>query len=238
MIKRAIKRIFNAAGFDIVRTENSFSMPGALRRCFNRGLWINSVIDVGASDGRWSEICMKVFPDAEYLLIEAQEIHKPGLDHFRRKHPNADYILAAAGNKTGVIYFDNSDPFGGTASENRSETSCIEVPQTTIDQEISARSLKPPYMIKLDTHGYEVQILEGALKTLEQTTLLVVETYNYKLTPTSLRYFEMSAFMENIGFSSIEIADPLLRKKDGSFWQMDIFYIPSKSKEFSDVSFE
>lgn len=44
--------------------------------------------------------------------------------------------------------------------------------------------------------------------------------------------------MEERGFLTIEIADILLRKKDHSFWQMDTFFIPINSKEFSYKSYE
>jgi len=39
--------------------------------------------------------------------------------------------------------------------------------------------------------------------------------------------------MEDLGFSSIEMVDSMLRLFDKSFWQMDTFFIPSNSKEFN-----
>jgi FkbM family methyltransferase len=238
MIKESVKKIFNTFRYNSNHLEQSFTMVGALKRCIDRGVKVNTVIDVGASDGRWSEICMNFFPDARYLLIEAQEEHISGLELFRKGHSNVEYIIAAAGNRTGKIYFDNSGLFGGLASETPSGNHCIEIPVTTIDIEIDKRGLKPPFLIKLDTHGYEIPILEGALKTVKNSNLIVIETYNYKLTSDSLRYFEMSRYMENLGFSSIEIVDLMLRKKDNSFWQMDTFFIPSNSKEFTYVAYE
>lgn len=238
MIKKTLKRLFNQYGYDIIRKGQSFSMGDALHRCKVRGLTVNSVIDVGASDGRWSDLCMNYFPNAKYFLIEAQECHKSGLDLFVKNHYNAEYVLAAAGKKTGKMFFNNSDPLGGCASEISFPSNNIEVPVTTIDNEVANRHMNPPFLIKLDTHGYEVPILEGALKTLEKTNLVILETYNYKLNSNSLRYFEISQYMENLGFSSIEMVDLLLRKKDNSLWQMDTFYIPSNSMEFSYSFYE
>ena len=60
--------------------------------------------------------------------------------------------------------------------------------------------LRPPFLIKLDTHGFEVPILKGAQETLQQTNLLVIETYNFQLQPTSLRFHEMCSYMEFGGF--------------------------------------
>lgn len=238
MIKKTVKNLFNILGYDIIRRRPLFTMLEALNRCSCRGLMVQSVIDVGASDGRWSELCMGVFPDARYLLIEAQECHRSGLKLFRKQHPDCDFVLAAAGNKTGKIFFNNSDPFGGVASEQPFEKDCTEVPLTTIDCEVERAGLKSPFLIKLDTHGFEVPILEGAKKTIEQSNLIIIETYNYRISENSLKYHEMSAYMEKLGFSSIEMADLLLRKKDNSLWQMDTFYIPSSSREFLYRSYE
>ena len=44
-----------------------------------RGLPVATVIDVGASNGMWSAVTEKVLPDADYLLVEAQPIHRDAL---------------------------------------------------------------------------------------------------------------------------------------------------------------
>lgn len=238
MMKEHVAQLFQKFGYDIRRIDRSHTMVGALMRCVNRGVKINSVIDVGASDGRWSEACMNFYPNAHYLLFEAQLPHQDGLEQFSQKHTNVNYILAAAGNRTGKIFFDISDLFGGLASEVPLNSHYTEVPVTTIDIEVHKRGLKPPFLIKLDTHGFEIPILQGAVKTIPMAGLIIIETYNYKLTPESMKYFEITQYMEDLGFSPIEIVDLLLRKKDHSLWQMDTFFIPSNSKEFLYHSYE
>ena len=242
MIKKLIKSGFEKLGYSIQKIPgnqegNELTMAGALKRCVNRGLKVESVIDIGASDGRWSRICMNYLPKANYLLIEAQDSHKKGLDQFKAENSNVEYILAAAGREEGKIYFDNGDLFGGLASETPFEKNCIEVPVISIDEEIKRHKLEPPFLIKLDTHGFEIPIIEGALDAIKSAELLIIETYNYKLTKDSLRYFEMCDYLTKLGFSSIEIVDFMLRKYDNSFWQMDTFFIHSNRKEFSYSSY-
>lgn len=239
-VKTAVKHILKIFNLYYIPEYDkmSFSMESALRRCISRGLDVNTVIDVGASNGCWSETCMRVLPKARYLLIEAQEPHRKDLKNFTAIHKSSEFTISAAGNRQGKIYFDNGGLFAGLASEVPLESNCIEVPVTTIDFEVRTRKLSPPYCIKLDTHGFEVPILEGAVETLKQTNLVIIETYNYQLTKDSLKYFQMNEYMESLGFSSIEIADLMLRKKDNSFWQMDTFYIPSNSYEFKETDYE
>lgn len=238
-LKRTVKALLKKFNLYYIpgNAETAFTMEAAISRCVSRGLTVNTVIDVGASNGCWSEQCIKQLPKADYLLIEAQEPHKKELKKFTASHKSAEFIIAAAGNRQGKIYFDNGDLFAGLASELPLATNCIEVPVTTIDFEIKKRKLSPPFCIKLDTHGFEVPILEGAKETLKQTNLVIIETYNYQLTKDSLKYYQMNEYMERLGFSSIEVVDFMLRKKDHSFWQMDTFYIPSNRNEFNSNAY-
>ena len=58
---------------------------------------VATVIDVGASDGRWSGEIMQHFPSASYLLIEAQEgVRGAGLQRFKAAHPGVGYEICAA----------------------------------------------------------------------------------------------------------------------------------------------
>jgi hypothetical protein len=119
-------------------TLRNMSTDRALWRVATRDLEIGTVIDVGASDGRWSDVCAKHYPDAHYLLIEAQDPHEEALKAYVSAHPKAQYVLAAAGDACGEIYFDDSDLFTGFASKIRSEGARKVVRETTIDHEIGA----------------------------------------------------------------------------------------------------
>ena len=179
MLKKIIKKTFHSLGYDIVKhgtlsDRMAVSMDSALLRCRTRGVEARTVFDVGASDGRWSDVCMRHFAPAEYVLIEAQSIHERSLARFCEKHSNCRAVMAAAGREVGNCYFDNSDPFGGAVIDGPLERGMVSVPVTTIDFTRESMKLRPPYIIKLDTHGYELPILEGASRTLSDASLLII----------------------------------------------------------------
>jgi hypothetical protein len=77
-----------------------------------------TVIDVGASDGCWSEAMMPHFPNANYLLVKAQEAtHGAALKRFQATHSNVTYEFLAARDHDGEIHFEASGPFGGVAAK-------------------------------------------------------------------------------------------------------------------------
>ena len=127
---------------------------------------INTVLDVGASDGRWTKDCMKHFTNSHYVLFEPQSCHSNALDSMEEEFSGMITIVKkAVGEKSGKTYFDITDPFGGSLADSKT-VSTVEVNLTSIDDCIIEKGLKGPFLIKLDTHGFEIPILKGAAKTL------------------------------------------------------------------------
>ena len=238
-LKRSVKRLFASFGYEVQKVSaDSDTMSGAMMRVAAR-IQISSVIDVGASNGSWTEKAQHSFPDARYLLIEAQgPAHRTALERFARAKSNVDFVVAAAGDREGEIHFDATDPLGGVASSEVTGPNDIIVPMTTVDTEVARFGLEPPYLLKLDTHGFEVQIFEGAKRTLSATDLLVVEAYNFELQPGSLRFHELCAHLEKQGLRCIDLVDVLRRPGDNVLWQADLFFARSDRPEFARTAYE
>ena len=248
--KRAVKRFFNAAGYQISRKRpqpptpavviplavDRSTMRGALVSLGQRLPSIATIIDVGASTGIWSSQALESYPHSRYWLIEAQPVHEPDLRKFCRQHANAGYVLAAAGAEIGLINFDSSSPWGGVAGHTRFQNNIV-VPVTTIDEQARAQRLTGPFLLKLDTHGYEVPILTGASATLPATAAIVVECYNFKSVPECLQFYELCAWLKERGFRCIDLVDLLRRPGDDVFWQMDMVFVRADRPEFSQTDY-
>jgi FkbM family methyltransferase len=208
-------------------------MDGAFRALKARGHAFNTVIDIGASNGSWSDALMRYFPSCRYLLIEAQPVHEHALREYCAGHHNTQFVLAAAGEKTGRIFFDAAEPLSGQASHTRTAAANIELPVTTVDNEVSARKLNGPYLLKFDTHGFEVPILKGAAATLRSTEVIVMECYNFRIAPECLTFPEMCSYLGDLGFRCIDLVDPMHRPHDDAFWQMDLIFVRQSRPEFS-----
>jgi FkbM family methyltransferase len=238
--KKIIKKLFETVGFFIIRADDHIgsTMKGALRAIAGRQHDINTVIDIGASDGQWSALLMAHYPLCNYLLIEAQPVHEPELRQFCAGHKNADFVLAAAGEKEGQIYFNTSDPFGGQASVTPYPENNISVPVITVDSAIEAKKLKGPYLLKLDTHGFELPIFNGAEAVLAETEVIIVECYNFKIAPECLRFHEICNFLEQKNFRCIDMVDVMRRPYDNALWQMDLVFIRNDRKEFQYADYQ
>jgi FkbM family methyltransferase len=236
MLRKILRHTLDALDINEKMAAVAMETPVALRRIVSRGIEVGTVIDIGASNGAWSASAMKFFPNAQYLLIEAQQVHEPQLKAFTAAHANAQYILKAAGEKPSTIYFDATDPFAGQA-RTEAAPGLIEIPVTSVDHEIVNRNLPGPYLLKFDVHGFELPILRGAEKALAQTSLLVMECYNFEIASDMLMFPDMCRYMQERGLRVIDMSEPLWREKDQALWQMDFFFMPAGRPEFRSNSY-
>lgn len=233
-IRRALGRVKRL----ILGKPASTGMPwselgAALARMQALGISPKTVFDVGASDGQWTAEARKVFPHARYVLVEAQPHHKPALERYVKANPNTEFVMAAAGDHEGEVSFlVTPDPYGGRATNDATEGEAITVPCVTLDSLATKLSCEPPFLIKMDTHGFEAPILEGAKTLLPETCAVIVEAYNFQIAKESLRFHEMCAYMEARGFRCLDVFDAMHREKDGALWQFDMVFAPAALSVF------
>lgn len=218
------------------RSTAGNSTRAGLARAAARGTQVATVIDVGASDGRWSTMAAECFPRARFLLVEAQATHEAALRRLERSDARFEHALVAAGPRDGTIHFDAAEPFGGVASERNTGPADVVVPMRTVDSLVAERELHGPFAIKLDTHGFETAILAGARETLRAASLLVIEVYNFTLMPADsgcLRFYELCTWLEQRGFRCVDLCEVSRRPGDQVLWQMDMLFEPTSSPIFA-----
>jgi FkbM family methyltransferase len=239
-VKSAIRRLVGSLGYRLVPADGPLgraSMEDAMQATARRGHALKTVVDIGASNGSWSAALMRHFPDCRYLLVEAQPVHEPALREFCARHRQAQFVLAAAGPRDGRIYFDASEPLSGQASETPFARNNIEVPVVTIDAALRDRAFEGPYLLKFDTHGFELPVLAGATQTLSKTEVIIMECYNFRIAPQALTFDEMCAYLGQRGFRCIDLVEPMHRPYDGAFWQMDLVFVRSDRPEFGYATY-
>lgn len=231
-LQQAINRLLNPFGLHLARRGRVFEMSGLLARAKARGLNPVTIIDVGASDGIWSLRARRHFPAARFLLFEPLAERQVALQRLQAQHGFA-IEASVAGATIGHVAFAVDPALDGSGVTTADTTGARHVPQTTVDHAASSRGLLGPYCLKLDTHGYELPVLSGATQVLTQTELLIIEAYNFNLTPDCLRFHELCAWLEARGFRCCDLADPMRRPGDGALWQMDLAFAPKDHPLFA-----
>lgn len=241
MIKKVVRKLLRAAGWELRRLDgvSRATMKNSLRWLRTHDFEVGTVLDVGASNGCWSEQCMRFFPDASYVLFEPQPVHAESLDAFARKSRQRVFVeKKAVGSAQGQTFFAVSDdPFGGALASHGQDEKTISVACTTIDAAVSELAVSGPFLLKLDTHGFERSILAGAAETLARASVLIIEAYNYRITDEAPLFWELCALLAEKGFRPVDLVDVMHRLHDRSLWQMDIVFVRADWKGFDYVQY-
>ncbi len=241
-MRAIIQSLLGKAGYEILSKDRCSlvprtSMSQAIHWLREQQISVNTVLDVGASDGRWSRECMDEYPDATYILFEPQPVHSQALDAFvRSSEGRVDVVKKAVGGENGHLSFDVSDPLGGGPATEESKE-IMEVELTTIDSAVEQVGSTGPFLLKLDTHGIEKSILDGSVQTLKQCEALIIEAYNYRITDEALLFWELCAYLDQKGLRCVDLVDVLHREYDNSFWQMDLVFIRSSWAGFDHIKY-
>jgi FkbM family methyltransferase len=234
VLLKAANAVLRTAGVQIYR--EGMDMESVLKQLAKRAGPIATVVDIGASNGRWSEMSMKLFPQARFIGVDPLVEREPQLKRLKERTPQFDYILCVAGNKDNetvelAITEDlDGSTIGGAGIVRK-------VPSHSIDEIIRVKKCAGPFILKFDTHGFEVPILKGAAKTMENTRYIVMEVYNYRHVEGTLLFHEMCSLLDGMGFRCFNMADPLQRPLDGCLWQMDLFFARKDDACFRDSNF-
>jgi FkbM family methyltransferase len=248
VIKKLVRSTFKALGLEVRKLKHSLpentvkntdsTMLTGLARAKKNGINPVTVLDVGAAQGNWTKDCMTIWPTANYCMVEPLEERKSVLESFIAKKPKLSYVSAALGKENGKVTFSVSKDLDGSGvSGAHSGGTDREVLVTSADTIVSEKGLKGPYLIKLDTHGFEIPILEGCKHILPQTSLLVIECYGIRIQPFSLLFWELCAWLDKQGFGLIDIVDIMRRPGDQAFWQCDAFFVRKDHPVFSKFNY-
>ncbi|HEX8294917.1 MAG TPA: FkbM family methyltransferase [Chthoniobacteraceae bacterium] len=235
-IWRAIDTLLAPTGYELRSRQapaNVFTMQGALERAVERGAKVQTVVDIGAASGRWTRKALPLFPAAQFFLLEPLEERREELEALRREHPRVGFQIAAAGANIGEAALTVTPDLDGSGIYDSASPLARRVPLTTLDVAMREKNLSGPFLLKFDTHGFELPILTGASETLRETALIVMEVYNFQLTAQSLRFHEMCAHLETLGFRCADMADVSLRPKDRLLWQADFVFLRKSSPLFA-----
>lgn len=195
--------------------ENELSV--FMLRALDKG---DVVVDVGANIGYFSLIAASVVgKNGKVLAVEANPQNADRIrDNIKLNNMECiDVIDKAAGRDFGDIKFWT--PLSGNSNGGTWVYDCdpgaesgykiLNVPVTKLDHEVSSRTETIPKLIKIDTEGEEIGVLEGAKGLLDGAKVpFVVCELNYNgLRERGYNEFDLRNFMRKFGYDTFLLRD-------------------------------
>jgi FkbM family methyltransferase len=202
------------------RTE-SRRLPLALARLMSTGVQIDTVYDIGAHRGRWTESVRPTLPGARFVLFEANDVH--ALELAATGEP---YFIATLSSEERAVDFYGTggpgDSYFREATAHYQGVSATTVQATTLDRLIERHDLPLPDLIKADVQGAELDVLAGGPNALANAQLVLLEcpitAYN-EGAPNIDEYFR---FMADRAFTPVAFLDPTWH--EGEMVQVDVLF--------------
>ncbi|WP_109312895.1 FkbM family methyltransferase [Ruegeria sp. AU67] len=207
---RMLKRL-RRAGYTIERTEMDN------RLLVGYGFSPNTVIDVGVDAG--TPPLYEAFKTSKFLLIDPVAESEEKVERWRDVI-DFDFFCFAAGSMEGSVtlnvpsteararhsrasVMDYADNYASLFAEIEQR----EVPARTLDA--VAAGYPGPFGIKIDTEGYELEVVLGATETLKKTEFVIAEASVKPRYENGYRFSDFVACMAEQGFEILDFIRPI-----------------------------
>lgn len=237
MIRKTTGYLLNRLGYRIVRNDRieRNSLVGVLKNLKDNGANPNSIIDGGAAYGKYSQILYGLFPKARYILVEPLREYEAIINAnctFEK-----DIVWKALSSSEGKMKINLHQDLVGSSLYKEQEGEYVdglerEVQVTTIDVIAEEYGLEPPFLIKLDLQGAELDALRGAGKTLskhdENIVVLEVCMFDFFIGSDN-RFKKVISFMDGLDYELHDVYGLAYRPIDNALAQVDCVFCSKRS---------
>jgi FkbM family methyltransferase len=175
----------------------------------SKGFEPKVIYDVGACVGAWTKVAKQIWPDARYVLFEAN-----GEMEFLYWEVGWEYSMGLLGAEDGqmVKYYQNDfQPTGNsyyreigcTHGDYHPENQYLWKPIHKLDTIVEQRGFPLPDMVKIDVQGAEWDIFLGAKKTFSQVQHLIMELQHTEYNQGALKNTDILPKMEELGWECV-----------------------------------
>lgn len=197
---------------------------------------VHTVLDVGANVGQFAVVARRHHPDARILSFEpipaaGARLQQVFVGDRRFEHlplalsneaGRATFHLAAADDSSSLLPIAERQvaEFAGTQS-----VGTLEVDVARLDDALTRRdALERPVLLKLDTQGTELAVLEGGEETLAQTDHVILEASFVELYVGQAQATDLLRHLFERGFELRAVYDVKLSTNTGEPIQADLLF--------------
>lgn len=203
----------------------------SLIRSKELGFSPQTIFDVGAYKGDFAKTCLSIWPKANIVCFEPLESKVRILKSWSEKESRVKVIQGLLGSKDVENVKFNMNETASSVLDERDSTNfeVAHLPMRKLDTCIEEFKLNPPNLLKIDTQGYEFQILEGILKNLMHVEVVIAELNHIDIHKDVKLAEEVIHLLYLNGFTIYDFVELHRRPLDNVIWQTDIMFVKKDS---------
>jgi FkbM family methyltransferase len=213
--------------------ETSLFLPERqfLRMALVAGYHPETVYDIGASNGIWSEMIATVLPGAKYELFEPlaeQSGYAFDLASRMRRLKQLRLHPIALADQNGEQQIHVAQDIYGSSLRDRGDIpevrERISVKVFRLDDYVAQNALPPPNIVKMDCQGFEDSIIRGGIQTVSQADVLFIETWLKRgYGPKTPLLSEIIEMLQPLSFTIVELGEKFFDDRH-RLYSVDAFF--------------
>jgi FkbM family methyltransferase len=214
----------------------SLDEPFEVIACLLKGCHVTGIIDAGASDGRISKRLLRKFPAADVYAFEPNSLYTETLKQYAKDDPRFHPQFLALSDHEGAAELYVTESPGITSlfapakrlkeisPQGASVKSLEKVELVTIDKWAERNGDTAIQLMKFDIQAGELKALQGAVRVLQSSTLLVyTEIWFNEAYEGGTIYSDIDSFFREYDFVLYDIFKPKYNAKGLIMWGNAIF---------------
>jgi FkbM family methyltransferase len=178
------------------------------------------ILDVGANDGWFAKVVFRYAPSFKVISFEPLKSMLPFLEKIKTSNKNYSFENIGLGKAEGTSlikeYFTtglsslkkiNSEYKYNVINFNQEVKNEYQINIFTLDDYIIKNMINSDLCLKIDTQGYEMEVLEGAIKLFESKKIkfVLIELMTIEKYEGAKLYNDIIYFLEDFGFRLCDI---------------------------------
>jgi FkbM family methyltransferase len=209
------------------------NMRFGLERLKHCGFHANSIIDVGAYQGKWSMMAKSIWPGSSLYMVEPNAAKEPECRAVAETL-GAKLFEKLLGALDGQEVEFNVMASGSSIMSERSPLPRIVEKHKLTSLDSLIGQVKGPALLKIDAQGYELEILKGARLILKDVEAVLLEISIIEINEGAPLLDDVLVFMKELGFVTYDILELHRRPLDGALNQVDVIFVRESSSLVSD----
>ena len=182
-------------------------------------------LDIGAYKGHWTHDFIQIFPDCRILMIEGQSEMEAALIDTKKQYNDVDYKIALLGAEEKTVIFNKYETASSVLNETNVTNAKVEERRLLLLDNLLEESISKPDFIKIDTQGYELEILKGGEKTLAAAKVVLLEVSFLDIYIDAPLVADVLNYMNERGFVVYDICTLMRRPYDNALYQADMLFV-------------
>jgi FkbM family methyltransferase len=231
MIKQALRKLIPNRVLNYIKKALGVpTQENSLIKLKRLGFRPKYCLDIGAYTGLWTEDFKQIFPECDVLMVEGQLDKEPLLSKVKSQYRNVDYEMCLLGATEEMVTFNIYETASSVLKEHNVTNAKVEKRLLNKLDTITAKRSYVPDFIKIDTQGFELEILKGGENTLAAAEFVLLEVSFLDIYINCPLAADVIGYMNSKGFVIYDICTLMYRPLDKTLYQADILFAKGGSE--------